>query len=80
MISTAMPIANCDHARLRTVDWMSDMSIATVVSSPLGPRTDTARHSTGECSSEPTVTGTGPTSLSSGSAGSASRSLTAIQM
>ena len=44
------------------------------------PRTDIARHWTSEWSIEPTVTGTGPTSLSSGSAGSASRSLTAIQM
>ncbi len=54
--------------------------MATVVSSSWGPCTDIARHSTCELSIEPTVTGSGPTSLSAGSAGSAARSLTAIQM
>ena len=42
-----------------------------MVSSPRSPRTVIARHCTFEWSIEPTVTGTGPTSLSAGSAGSA---------
>ena len=41
---TAVPIATCDQANDRTVRSTSDRSMATVVSSPLGPRTDTARH------------------------------------
>ena len=39
-----MPIATCDQANDRTVRSTSDRSMATVVSSPLGLRTDTARH------------------------------------
>ena len=71
---------SCAYTSERTVDCTSDRSMATVVSSPRGPRTVIARHSTSDPSTDPTVTGTGPTSLSSGSAGSATRSLTAIQM
>ena len=64
--STAAPIPTCDQTSARTVDWTSDRSMATVVSSPWGPCTDTARHWTCELSIEPTVTGSGPTSLSCG--------------
>ena len=78
--STAAPIPICDQISARTVDRTSDRSIATVVSSPRIPRTVIARHWTLESPIEPIVTGTGPTSLSAGSAGSAARSLTAIQM
>ncbi|PQM48637.1 hypothetical protein C1Y40_01143 [Mycobacterium talmoniae] len=54
--------------------------MATVVSPPCGPRTDTARHCTPEPSTDGTVVGVGPTSLSAGSAGSAFWSLTTVQV
>ena len=68
---------NCNQTRERTVCWTSDRSIATVVR-PFGPRTDTARHWISEPLTEGSVVGLGPTSLSGGSAGSALRSLMAV--
>ena len=77
MTSTPTPMPICSQTSERTVCWTSERSIATVVR-PCGPRTDTARHSMSEPLTEGRVVGSGPTSLSGGSAGSALRSLMAV--
>jgi hypothetical protein len=46
--NTTVPMPTCDHVSARTVDVTSDRSMATVVSSPRGPRTVIARHCTAE--------------------------------
>ena len=57
---TATPMPSCNQTSERTVCWISERSMATVISSPCGPRTDTARHCTSESSTDPTVVGLGP--------------------